>query len=81
MTLSIVYLKEVMMTKLETLRVYRTNKGLSRRELALKSGVKEETIKALELGINNPMEAKLSTILKLSKALGIKPHKLYPDYL
>ena len=37
------------MTKLETLRVYRTNKGLSRRELALKSGVKEETMSTLSI--------------------------------
>ena len=61
------------------LKEIRTNKGLSRRELAEKSGVNEQTIVALEIGKNDPSEAKISTLIKLAKALHCKVRHLYPQ--
>lgn len=63
---------------LESLRYYRTLKGWSVRELAEKSGVSKETINCLEYGVNNPLEIKLSTLIKLCRALKIKAYDLYP---
>lgn len=63
------------MFKLEDIR---KEKRLSRRELAELSGVNEQTIVALEMGKNNPFEAKLSTLIKLAKALHCKVRDLYP---
>ena len=60
------------MSKLENLESIRKSKNLTRRELALLSGVKHETIVALELGKTNADNVKLSTILKLAKALKVK---------
>ena len=58
------------------LKEIRTNKGLSRRELAELSGVNEQTIVALEIGKNDPSEAKISTLIKLAKALHWKVRHL-----
>ena len=57
----------------------RKQKGLSRRELAEKSGVNEQTISFLESGINNPSFAKIDTLVKLAKALKCKVRDFYPD--
>ena len=57
----------------------RKQKGLSRRELAEKSGVNEQTISFLESGINNPNFAKIDTLIKLAKALKCKVRDFYPD--
>ena len=62
-----------------SLKEIRTNKGLSRRELAELSGVNEQTIVALEIGKNDPSEAKISTLIKLAKALRCKVRHLYPQ--
>ena len=62
----------------ESLRYYRTLKGLSVRELAEISGVSRQTIECLEYGINNPLEIKLTTLIKLCRALEIKAYDLYP---
>jgi len=56
----------------------RTGKGLSRRELSEKSGVHQATIVALENGINNPYEAKITTLMKLAQALKCKVRDFYP---
>lgn len=64
------------MFKLEEIR---KAKGLSRRELAEKSGVKEMTIVFLENGKNDPKNAKLSTLVKLAKALKCKVRDFYPQ--
>jgi len=61
------------------LKEIRTNKSLSRRELAELSGVNEQTIVSLESGKNDPSEAKLSTLIKLAKALHCKVRHLYPQ--
>lgn len=57
----------------------RKSKGLSRRELAEKSGVGELTIVCLENGTNDPGNAKLSTLVKLAKALKCKVRDFYPQ--
>lgn len=57
----------------------RKTRKLSRRELAEKSGVNENTIAALESGKNDPSEAKLSTLIKLAKALNCRVRDFYPD--
>ena len=65
--------------KLESLKTLRKAKGLSRRELAEKSGVNQDTIRVLESGINDPMNIKLSTLIALCKALGCKAKHLFPN--
>ena len=61
-----------------TLKQKRKEKNLTRRELAEKSQVDEETIKALEMKKNNPSNAKISTLVKLAKALHCKVRDFYP---
>lgn len=56
----------------------RKAKHLTRKDLATLSGVNEMTIKALEMGINNPHEAKISTLIKLATALKCKVRDFYP---
>lgn len=67
------------MNKMINLKMIRKEKKLSRRELCLLSGVAEVTIKSLEVGINNINDIKLSTLLKLAKALKVKPSALLND--
>ena len=67
------------MEKMINLREIRKERKLSRRELALLSGVAEVTIMSLESGVNNINDIKLSTLLKLSKALKVKPSALLND--
>lgn len=62
--------------KLDNLQKIRKAKGMTREELSIKSGVPIVTIKALENGLNNAENMKLSTLLKLSKALNVKAKKL-----
>ena len=61
------------------LKDIRTKKNLSRRELALMSGVNEQTIVSLETGKNNPRFAKLDTLIKLAKALNCKVKNFFPQ--
>lgn len=61
------------------LKEIRTNKKLSRRELAEKSGINESTIVSLEIGRNDPCEAKLGTLIKLAAALKCKVRDFYPN--
>ena len=61
-----------------TLKAERKLRKLSTRELAKKSGVSQVTIEALEYGISNPLEIKLTTLIKLCRALKIKAFDLYP---
>lgn len=56
----------------------RKAKGLSRRELAEKSGVNETSIVSLENGTNDPQNAKISTLIKLARALHCKVRDFYP---
>ena len=60
------------------LKDIRKQKHLSRRELAEKSGVHEQTINFLEHQINDPFDAKISTLVKLAKALKCKVRDFYP---
>ena len=60
------------MEKLYNLERIRKEQGLSRRELALLSGVKELTIHYLEKGKTNVNNTKLSTLIALAKALHCK---------
>ena len=61
------------------LKDIRKEKHLSRRELAETSGVHEQTIRFLEEDIDNPTDAKLSTLTKLAKALHCRVRDFYPD--
>ena len=67
------------LTKDFDLKLIRKRKGLTRKELSEKSGVSHETIKALENGINNPYDAKVSTLLKLATALNCRVRDFYPS--
>lgn len=58
-----------MMIRLESIR---KDRKLTRADLEKLSGVSRETIKALEKGINNIDEVKLSTLVKLARALKVK---------
>ena len=60
------------MTCLSNLERIRKEKQLSRRELELLSGVKQLTIHHLETGTTNVNDVKLSTLIKLAKALKVK---------
>ena len=60
------------------LELIRKRKGLTRPQLAQLSGVHQETIKALERGINNPYDAKMNTLIKLAKALNCRVRDFYP---
>ena len=60
------------MEKLHNLERIRKEQGLARRELALLSGVKEVSIHYLENGLTNVDNVKLSTLVKLAKALHCK---------
>ena len=53
----------------KALRELRLQKGLTQEELGFEAGVRRTFVSVLELGEQQPS---LSTILKLSKALGIK---------
>ena len=57
------------MTNLETIR---KSRKLTRRELALLSGVKEITIRYYESGILDLSKAKLCVLISLAKALKVK---------
>lgn len=61
------------------LKDIRKQKHLSRRELAEQSGVHVQTIEFLENKINDPFNAKISTLIKLAKALGCKVRDFYPS--
>ena len=60
------------MKSLHNLERIRKENRLTRRELELLSGVKQETIHHLEKGITNADNVKLSTLVKLAKALHCK---------
>lgn len=60
------------------LREIRKAKGFTLIELAAKAGLNLETIRSLEVGINNPDQAKMSTLIKLAKALNCKVRDFYP---
>lgn len=60
------------MEKLDNLEKIRREQGLSRRELELLSGVKQITIHHLENGTTDVNNVKLSTLIKLAKALHCK---------
>ena len=55
----------------------RKSKGFSRRELSALSGIKEQTIIALEWGATNYRNAKISTLIALAKALHCKVIDLF----
>ncbi len=61
------------------LKEIRTKKGYSRHELSELSKIHIETIKSLEMGINEPLHAKLSTLVALAKVLKCKVRDFYPD--
>ena len=60
------------------LRDIREERGLTRAELGEKANVKAETIRALEIGTNNPNQAKIGTLIKLAKALKCKVRDFFP---
>ena len=61
-----------------TLREKRKEKHMTITQLSEISGVHLQTIRALEKGINDPREAKISTLIKLAKALKCKVRNFYP---
>ena len=61
------------------LKDIRTKKGYSRRELAELSKIHIDTIKSLEMGYNEPLNAKLSTLVALAKVLKCKVRDFYPE--
>lgn len=58
------------------LKLIRKDKNLTREQLAQLSGVPTQTIKSLELGLVNVDNVKLSTLIKLAKALKVKVRRL-----
>lgn len=66
------------MTNLQELR---KAKGYTREQLSLLSGVNRYTIQHIENGTTNNEEIKLSTLIKLCKALKCKLSDLLPKEL
>jgi len=64
------------MKMMTELREYRKSKGLTREDLALKSGVAKVTIQKLEDGDVNVNDIKLSTLIKLATALRTKARNI-----
>lgn len=60
------------MEKLFSLERIRREKGLTRKELSLLSGVSTMTIQSLEQGLTDVNNVKLTTLIKLAKALHCK---------
>lgn len=54
---------------MNNLKQIRIKKGITRKELAEKSGISARTIESYEQGKRNINKAKIETIIKLSKAL------------
>lgn len=69
------------MEKLENLKLIRKKRKLTRKELAELSGVNENTIQALETGITNVNNVKLSTLIALAQSLKVKVINLLPNEL
>lgn len=69
------------MEKLYNLEKIRKQRGLSRRELELLSGVSKTTIHRLERGLYNVDMVKLGTLVALAKALKVKVVKILNDDL
>ena len=69
------------MEKLNNLERIRKEKNYTRRELSLLSDISAQTIQALEQGITNVDDVKLSTLVKLAKALKCKVIDLLPKDL
>lgn len=61
------------------LKDIRIKKGFTRVKLAEVSKIPIETIKALETGKNEPLNAKLSTLVALARALKCKVKDFYPE--
>lgn len=61
------------------LKEIRTKKGVSRHELSELSKIDIETIKSLEMGRNDPKNAKLSTLVALARALKCRVKDFYPN--
>jgi transcriptional regulator with XRE-family HTH domain len=57
------------------LRVAREVRGWSQDDLAEHSGVSKVAISRLERGLRTP---RVETMRKLSRALGVEPHRLFP---
>ena len=64
--------------KLNNLKVIRKQNKLSRKDLAKLSGININTIQALEMGINDAYNVKLSTLVALATALKVKIVDLLP---
>lgn len=62
--------------KLEEIR---KSKHLTRKELAERSGIHEQTIVFLETIIDDPRNAKLTTLIALARALNCKVKDFYPN--
>jgi transcriptional regulator with XRE-family HTH domain len=58
------------------LRAERKRKGLTQEQLALEADLRRTFISSVELGEKQPS---ITTVFKLSKALGIKPSKLIDE--
>lgn len=57
----------------------RTKKGLTRPQLSELSKIHVQTIKALEMGYNEPKNAKISTLVALAKVLKCRVRDFYPN--
>ena len=64
--------------RLDNLRAIRESKNYTREKLAAESGVAKQTIQSLEDGITNIDNVKLSTLVKLARALHCKVVHLLP---
>lgn len=60
-----------------TLKIFRQRRGYTQRELAKKSGVSLSLIRKIEGDKERILHARIDAVIALSKALRIKPERLY----
>lgn len=71
----------MMSEKFDRLKTYRIDVlGITREELANRSGISAATIRALEEGRTNYHNAQISTLIALCCALDCKLINLFPEY-
>ena len=72
-------MKEAKYKPLINIKILRKHKGMTQKELSIKSGVNVLTIQNIENGWTDPYETKYSTLVKLAGALKVKVDDLFKE--
>jgi transcriptional regulator with XRE-family HTH domain len=69
--------REIEMFAPRRLTQHRKRAGLTQRQLAIKSGIRQNTISAIECGVQEP---RLSTLVELAKALEVSVSVFFDEF-